>query len=173
MHLYSAVPDAAARLTEEGDLPGGLMVAVRLVDLVSPLKSGSPLQAGARSALVVAGTERFRTGELVVFCKVAVVAPAHVRGDGKVQAKGSPCAHATLGPLEERLDAQAGTGVIDGIATRAVLEEKYVKGERERLLAAAFMIRVIVLMALMPDVCPGDVIVALAGDLAMVPWARA
>jgi hypothetical protein len=47
-----------------------------------------------------------------------------------------------------------------------------VKGERERLLARAFMIRVIVLMTLMPDARVQDVIAALAGDLALVPWAR-
>ena len=46
------------------------------------------------------------------------------------------------------------------------------KGERERLLARAFMIRVIVLMTLMPQARIGDVIAALAGDLALVPWAR-
>jgi len=172
VHLYPAVPDAAARFAEEGDLPGALMVAVRLADVVSPLKSGARLEAGARSALAVAGTERIRTGEPTVFCKVVAVAAARVRGDGKVQAEGSPCAHATLGPLEERLDAQAGTAVIDGIAARAVLEQKYVKGERDRLLGAAFMIRVIAGMTLMPDARPGDVITALAGDLAMVarPW---
>ena len=34
------------------------------------------------------------------------------------------------------------------------------------------MIRVIVLMTLMPGERPGDVIAALAGDLALVPWAR-
>ena len=34
------------------------------------------------------------------------------------------------------------------------------------------MIRVIVLMTLMPGARPGDVIAALAGDLALVPWAR-
>jgi hypothetical protein len=34
------------------------------------------------------------------------------------------------------------------------------------------MIRVIVLMTLMPDARPRDVIAALAGDLALVPWAR-
>jgi hypothetical protein len=172
VHFYPAVPDAAARFAEEGDLPGGLMVAVRLADVVSPLRNGAPLEAGARSALAVAGTERIRTGEPTVFCKVVAVAAARVRGDGKVQAEGSPCAHATLGPLEERLDAQAGTGVIDGIAARAVLEKKYVKGERDRLLGAAFMIRVIVGMTLMPDARPGDVITALAGDLALVAWAR-
>ncbi len=34
------------------------------------------------------------------------------------------------------------------------------------------MIRVIVLMTLMPQARIGDVIAALAGDLALVPWAR-
>jgi hypothetical protein len=45
-----------------------------------------------------------------------------------------------------------------------------VKGERNRLLSAAFMIRVIVLQSLMPDSQASDVITALAGDLALVPW---
>src|SRR6202453_5376786 len=119
------------------------MVAVRLADVVSPLKSGARLEAGARSALAVAGTERIRTGEPTVFCKVVAVAAARVRGDGKVQAEGSPCAHATLGPLEERLDAQAGTAVIDGIAARAVLEPQYVTGGRGRLVRGAVMIPVL------------------------------
>jgi len=76
--------------------------------------------------------------------------------------------HATLGPLEDK----AGPGVIGTIAGRAPLGARFVKGERERLLARAFMIRVIVLMTLIPDARPGDVIAALAGDLALVPWAR-
>jgi hypothetical protein len=76
--------------------------------------------------------------------------------------------HATLGPLE----AKAGPGAAGGIAGRAPLAARFVKGERERLLARAFMIRVIVLMTLMPDARTGDVIAALAGDLALVPWAR-
>ena len=65
-----------------------------------------------------------------------------------------------------------GYGVIDGIAERAVLREQYVKGERERLLARAFMIRVIVLMTLVPGAGLRDAVIALAGDLALVPWAR-
>ena len=48
-----------------------------------------------------------------------------------------------------------------------------VKGERKRLLTRAFVIRAIVLMTLMPDADAREVIIALAGDLAMVPWARA
>jgi hypothetical protein len=149
------------------------MVAVRLADVASPLRNGRPLGEGDRSALAVGGTEKIRSGDQVVFLKVVAVAPARVRRDGRVQAQGSPAGHATLGPVEEWLEEQVGPGVIDGIAERAVLAEQYVKGERERLLARAFMIRVIVLMTLMPDADVREAVIALAGDLAMVPWARA
>jgi hypothetical protein len=89
-----------------------------------------------------------------------------------VQAQGSPLHHATLGPLEDWLEGQAGPGVIDGIAGKTVLRKQYVKGERERLLAAAFMIRVIVLMTLVPDAGIRGAVIMLAGDLAGVPWSR-
>jgi hypothetical protein len=147
-------------------------VAVRLADLVSPLKDGAPLGDGDRSALAVAGAQVIRTGEPVVFLKVVAVGPAVVTREGQVRAAGSPCAHATLGPLEDWLEEQAGPGVIGGIAERAVLDGRFVKGERERLLTAAFMIRVLVLMTLMPGAQLSDVIAALAGDLALVPWSR-
>jgi len=151
---------------------GGMMVAVPLELLVSPLKSGRDLGDGDRSALVIGGTERIRAGGAVVFCKVVAVAEAQVKRDGQVRAKGSPVHHATLGPLEERLESQAGPGAIGGIAGRAPLGARFVKGQRERLLARAFMIRVIVLMTLMAQAPAGEVIAALAGDLALVPWAR-
>jgi len=149
-----------------------MMIAVPLELAASPLRSGRDLGDGDRSALVIGGTGKIRTGGAVVFCKVVTVAEAQVKRDGQVRAKGSPVHHATLGPLEERLGSQAGPGVIGGIAGRAPLGARFVKGERERLLARAFMIRVIILMTLMPDTRPGDVIAALAGDLALVPWAR-
>jgi hypothetical protein len=145
-----------------------MIVAVPLELLASPLKSGRDLGDADRSALAIGGTERIRTGGVVVFCKVVAVAEAQVRRDGQVRAKGSPVHHATLGPLE----AKAGPDAVGGIAGRAPLAARFVKGERERLLARAFMIRVIVLMTLMPDARVQDVIAALAGDLALVPWAR-
>jgi hypothetical protein len=169
---YPAAGYPVRVFADEGDLPAGVTVAVRLSDLVSPLKNGAPLGGGERSALAVAGTETIRTGEPVVFLKVVAAAPAVVTRKGQVRAEGSPCAHATLGPLEDWLDAQVGVAVIDGIAAQAVLDGRFVKGERERLLTAAFMIRVLVLMTLMPDAQPGDVIAALAGDLALVPWSK-
>jgi hypothetical protein len=149
-----------------------MMVAVPLELVASPLKNGRDLGDGDRSALVIGGTEKIRTGGAVVFCKVVAVAEAQVKRDGQVRAKGSPVHHATLGPLEERLESQAGPGAAGGIAGQAPLDARFVKGRRERLLARAFMIRVIVLMTLMPGARTGDVIAALAGDLALVPWAR-
>jgi hypothetical protein len=149
-----------------------MMIAVPLELAASPLRNGRNLGSADRSALVVGGTDKIRTGGAVVFCKVVAVAEAQVRRDGQVRAKGSPVHHATLGPLEERLGSQAGPGVIGTIAGRAPLGARFVKGERERLLARAFMIRVIVLMTLMPDARVQGVIAALAGDLALVPWAR-
>ena len=107
-----------------------------------------------------------------MFCKVVAVAPAVVRRDGKVQAAGSPAWHARLGPLEQWLEDWAGPGVVEEVAGRAVLDRRFVKGERERLLTRAFMIRAIVLMTLMPDAGLREAVLALAGDLAVVPWAR-
>jgi hypothetical protein len=172
---YPAGPGSVSGIAGGGEVPGGgsLMVAVRVEDVASPLRNGRVLEEGDRSALVIGGTERIRTGGAVVFLKVVAVAPAQVRRDGRVQAQGSPVHHATLGPLEDWLQEQAGPGVIDGIAERAVLREEYVKGERERLLARAFMMRVMVLLTLMPDADVREAVIALAGDLAMVPWARA
>ena len=145
----------------------GVVVAVPLELLASPLKSGRDLGEGDRSALAVGGTERIRTGGVVAFCKVIVVAEAQVKRDGQVRAKGSPVHHATLGPLEE-----AGPGLVGQAAERAPLDGRFVKGERERLLARAFMVRALVLMTLVPDAGLQDAVAALAGDLALVPWAR-
>ena len=147
---------------------GGVIVAVPRELLASPLKNGRDLGDADRSALVIGGTEKIGTRDDVVFLKVVAVAEAQVSRDGRVRAKGSPVHHATLGPLEEK----AGTEAVSGIAGRAPLDRRFVKGKRERLLARAFMVRVIVLMTLMPGARVQDVIAALAGDLALVPWAR-
>jgi hypothetical protein len=156
------VPACAASVS------AGMIVAVPLELLASPLRSGRDLAGGDRSALVVGGTQRVRTRDDVVFCKVIVVAGAQVKRDGQVRAAGSPVHHATLGPLEEA----ACPGAVDAIAAGAGLDRRFVKGERERLLARAFMIRVIVLMTLMPGARIQDAITMLAGDLALLPWAR-
>jgi hypothetical protein len=149
-----------------------MIVAVPEDLLASPLRSGRDLGESDRSALVIGGTGKIRTGGRVVFLKVVAVTEAVVSRDGQVRAEGRPYDHATLGPMEEWLDAQGGPGVTGAIAGRAVLDKRYVKGEYRRLLSAAFMIRAIVLQSLMPQAQLSDVIMALAGDLALVPWSR-
>jgi hypothetical protein len=52
------------------------MVAVPLELLASPLRSGRDLGEADRSALVIGGTEKVRTGGAVLFCKAVVVAEA-------------------------------------------------------------------------------------------------
>jgi hypothetical protein len=158
------VPDAAVPVS------AGMIIAVPLELVASPLRNGRGLTSADRSALVLGGTEKIRTGGATVFVKVVAVTEAAVARDGQVRADGRPYDHATLGPLEEWLDAQAGPGVIDGIADRAVLDKRHVKGKYRRLLSAAFMIRAIVLQTLMPEAQLGDVVMALAGDLALLPW---
>ena len=160
------VPDAAVPVS------AGMIVAVPAELLATPLRNGRVLGEVDRSALVIGGTEKIGTGGATVFLKVVAVTEAVVARDGQVRAEGRPCDHATLGPLEDWLDAQAGPGVIGGIAERAVMDGRYVKGRYRRLLTAAFMIRVLVLWTLMPEAQLSDVITALAGDLALLPWSR-
>ena len=106
-----------------------------------------------------------------MFVKVAAVAPAAIRRDGRVQAGGHPADHARLGALELHLDELAGPGVIDEIAEQAALAGK-VKGKARRSMTAAVTIRAAFLMALMPDADYGEVMAAVFGDLALVPWQR-
>ena len=160
------VPDGAVPVSP------GMILAVPAELVASPLKSGRDLGGADRSALVIGGTEKIRTGGATVFVKVVAVTEAVVTRDGQVRAEGRPYDHATLGPLEDWLDAQAGPGVIGGIAQRVVLDEKHVKGKYRRLLSAEFMIRAVVLWTLMPEAQLSDVVMALAGDLALLPWSR-
>ena len=170
---FYPVPSSAANVEpgERGGWPGGTaMIAVRAADLVSP--AGHRLGEDDRSALAVGGTAKIRSGDIVVFCKVVAVAPAKVRRDGRVQAQGSPCDHARLGAAEERLEEMAGPGAVGALARRTRLAGP-VTGARTRLLTKEFVLRAIVLMTLMPDADYTEVMTALAGDLAAVPWAAA
>jgi hypothetical protein len=145
------------------------MVAIRAADLVSPARC-CPGE-GARTALTAAGAGKIRNGELVAFCKLVAIVPAVVRRDGRVQAAGHPADHARLGVLEEQLDEMAGPGAIDELARTVRLTGK-VKGTARRAMTTALALRAVMLMTLMPDAGYGEVMAALLGDLAGVPWGR-
>ena len=74
MKLYRAAPVNAipagrgAPAGEAGLASASQVIAIRAADLVSPC--GRALAGGDRTALVVAGTPRIRTGDQVVFVKV-------------------------------------------------------------------------------------------------------
>src|SRR5229473_536343 len=77
-----------------------------------------------------------------------------------------------LGEAEERLDALTGTpGVIDEVARSVRLRGK-VKGAARRAMTPALAIRFTLLMTLMADADYAEVMAALLGDLAAVPWQR-
>ena len=172
MSLYPAVPLPASAAAVPGGWPpeaaGARVIAVRVADLRSPLRR--PLREGDRTALAAAGGEKIRTGDLVVFCKPVAVAPAVVRRDGRVQAGGHPADHVRLGVIEQQLDAMAGQpGVIDEVAAQTVPRGK-VKGTARRSMTMAAAVRAALLMGLMPQACYGEILSALFGDLAMLPW---
>jgi hypothetical protein len=144
------------------------MVAVRAADLASPLRR--PLRGEDRTALTVAGAGKIRSGDLVVFCKPVAVAPAVGRRDGRVQAGGHPADHARLGIIEQQLDAMTGQpGTIDQVAAGTVPRAK-VKGTARRPVTMAAALRAVLLMALMPEAGYGEILAALFGDLALLPW---
>jgi hypothetical protein len=174
MPFYPAVP--AGVTSSDGEdavsgLPGGAwMVAVRVADPASPARRG--LGKDGRSALVAPGAGRICAGDLVVFLKPVAIAPAVVRRDGRVQAAGHPADHARLGLAEERLDALCGTADVIGELGRAVTLKGKVKGEARRAMTAGLAIRFTLLMTLMNAADYAEVMAALIGDLAGVPWQR-
>jgi hypothetical protein len=163
-----------------GEVPGGdqaaaraVVVAVPVSALVWPVRAGSG--GNGRSALLVAGTSPIATGEPVVWCTVVVTAPAVVRRDGRVQARGRPCDHARLGAAEQELDRRCGPGTIDRIAadvrpTGKIKAATTARARREMSVAAT--IRAVLLMTLMPDADSREVLTTLLGELTAVPWQR-
>jgi hypothetical protein len=107
---------------------------------------------------------------MTVFLKPVAVAPAVVRRDGRVQAGGHPADHARLGVIEQQLDAMTGQpGVIGQVAEQVVPRGK-VKGTARRSMTIAAALRAVLLMALMPEAGYGEILAALFGDLALLPW---
>jgi hypothetical protein len=160
-----------------GEVTGGdqvaahaVVVAVPVSALVWPVRAGSG--GDGRSALLVAGVKPITAGDPVAWCKVVVVAPALLRRDGRVQARGRPCDHARLGAAEQELDRRCGPGTIDRIAADVRPTEK-VKAVARREMSAAFTIRAVLLMTLMPDADSREVLTTLLGELSAVPWRRA
>jgi hypothetical protein len=105
-------------------------------------------------------------GELAVFCRPVVTAPAVVRRDGSVLADAWLPDLVRLGELERHL----GDGVIEAIVDAELEKGRLKPRERRRILSYPLVIRLMVAMGLMPDGSYCESLARLAGLLADVPF---
>src|SRR6266852_1016633 len=115
---------------------------------------------------VTAGDAAPSAGELAVFCRPVVTAPAVVRRDGSVLAGGWLPDFVRLGELERHL----GDGVIEAITAAALEKGRLRKRERRRIMSYPLVIRLMIAMTLMPDGSYCQALARLAGLLADVPF---
>lgn len=132
------------------------MVVVRAADL---------LVRGGKT--VMAGNAGPSAGELAVFCRPVVIAPALARRDGSVAADGWLPDFVRLGELERHL----GDGVIEEIVAVALAQGRLKPRQRRRIMSYPLVIRLMIAMTLMPDGSYCESLARLAGLLADVPFA--
>jgi hypothetical protein len=152
--VHSLVPDVAdaSRTAESAVIgtPAGTVV-LRVADL--PSRSGETIMAGDSAPLA---------GELVLFCRPVVTAPAVVRRDGTVLADAWLPALVRLGEMERHL----GDGVIEALVDEVTARGRLRPRQRRRIMSYPLVIRLMIAMTLMPDASYGEVLRRLAGLLA-------
>ncbi|MGH3193971.1 MAG: hypothetical protein ACRDOL_43280 [Streptosporangiaceae bacterium] len=118
--------------------------------------------------VVPAGGAAPRAGELAVFCRPVVTAPAVIRRDGMV------LADAWLPDLVRpgELERHPGDGVIEAIAAAALARGRLKKRERRRIMSYPLVIRLMIAMALMPGASYCEALRTAAGLLADIPFTR-
>ena len=155
MRSYLPAVVDASRVTESpvAGTPAGTVV-VRAADL------------RVRGKTVTAGGAAPSAGELAVFCRPVVTAPAVVRRDGTVLAGGWLPDYVRLGELERHL----GDGVIEAAVDAAVAEGRLRPRQRRRIMSYPLVIRLMIAMTLMPDASYCEALARLAGLLADIPF---
>jgi len=116
---------------------------------------------------VTAGDAAPSAGELAVFCRPVVTAPAVVRRDGSVLAGGWLPDFVRLGELERHL----GDGVIEEVVADALEKGRLKERQRRRIMSYPLVIRLMIAMTLAPDASYCESLARLAGLLADVPFA--
>ena len=105
-------------------------------------------------------------GELAVFCRPVVTAPAVVRRDGTILADAWLPDLVRLGELESHL----GDGVIEDLVDAALKAGLLTRRQRRRIMSYPLVIRLMIAMALMPDASYCEALARLAGLLADIPF---
>jgi hypothetical protein len=121
-----------------------------------------------RGGAVTAGGSAPLAGELAVFCRPVVTAPAVVRRDGTVLADAWLPGLVRLGELERHL----GDGVIEAAVNAAVAEGRLKERQRRRIMSYPLVIRLMIAMTLMPGASYREALACLAGLLADIPFTR-
>ena len=116
---------------------------------------------------VTAGGRAPSAGELALFCRPVVTAPAVARRDGTVLAGAWLPDLVRLGGLEAHL----GDGAIEAAVGAAVAAGRLKERRRRRIMSYPLVIRLIIAMTLMPDASYCEALARLAGLLADVPFA--
>jgi hypothetical protein len=117
---------------------------------------------------VLAGGRGPRSGELALFCRPVVTAPAVVRRDGTVAAGAWLPDLVRLGELEAHL----GDGVIEEAVAAALDAGRLPRPLRRRIMSYPLVIRLMIAMSLMPEASYCEALSRLAGLLADVPFTR-
>ena len=156
--MLSTVPDVVdatpAAVSPYAGTPAGTVV-LRAADLWFP-----------GGATITAGSWAPSAGELAVFCRPVVTAPAAVRRDGRILADGWMPDFVRLGEMERHL----ADGVIEAIVDAALDKGRLKRRQRRRLMSYPLVIRLMIAMGLMPGACYGEALARLAGLLADVPF---
>jgi hypothetical protein len=149
--VLSYLPDVAdaSRTSESPDAgtPAGTVV-VRAADL---------RVQGER--IVAAGNAALSAGELAVFFRPVVTAPAVVRRDGTVRACAWLPDLVRLGELERHL----GDGVIEAVVAAALEKGRLKRRQRRRIMSYPLVIRLMLAMTLMPEASYCEPLARLAG----------
>lgn len=106
-------------------------------------------------------------GELTLFCRPVVTAPAAVRRDGTVLVDAWLPDLARLGELESHL----GDGVVEAIVDAALAKGRLKPRQRRRIMSYPLVIRLMIAMTLIPGSSYCEALAELAGLLADIPFA--
>jgi len=158
--VQSCLPSVAdairAGVPADGGTPAG-MVVLRA--------SGLRVRGGTATA---GGDAAPAAGEMAVFCRPVVTAPAAVRRDGTVLADAWLPDLVRLGELERHL----GDGVIEAAVDAEIAKGRLKPRQRRRIMSYPLVIRLMIAMTLSPDGPYGEALARLAGLLAGIPFTR-
>ena len=157
--MLSYLPDVVDASRTSGSLVAGTPAGTVVVRA-----AGLRVRGGGT---VAAGDAVPSAGELAVFCRPVVTAPAVVRRDGSVRAGGWLPDFVRLGELERHL----GDGVIEGLVAAALERGRLKRRQRRRIMSYPLVIRLMLAMTLAPDASYCEALARLAGLLADVPFA--